>query len=1789
MRKIPGFARVESLHTSERYSLCRAQRADGTSVLVKLLQAERPEPSQIAWLRRECELLRGLDLPGLVKVHAIELQGGVCYVVLEDCGGCLLDDLHHIRGWPLTERLRVAIAATEALGQLHTHHLIHKGLSPANLMWNPETGVLKIISLGAATVLARETPAVRSPTDLEGSLPYMSPEQTGRVSCPLDQRTDFYSLGAVFYALFTGTPPFLSADPMELVHCHIARRPVEPGEREPGLPRPISDIVMRLLAKVPEARYQSTFGLKADLEECLAQLEATGAITPFPLARHDVPERLLIPQTLYGRSEELAALSSAFERATSGNMEGGATMAVVTGYSGIGKSMLVHELYKPITQRRGYFITGKFEQLQRATPYSAFVRAFRSLVQQLLGEGEAELALWRHKLLEAVGTNGRVVTDVIPEIELVIGLPPPIAELGPSESRNRFNHSFSKFISVFAQPAHPLVIFLDDLQWADSGSLTLLELLLTQDPPQGLFVISAYRDHEVGPEHPLRMTLDALRRAGVTLQRIALAPLGLADVTRFVADTLVRLPEEVEQLAQLVARKTEGNPLFITELLKSLHQDRLLDFDRAQGQWRWEIARIATRGIADNVADLMMDKLRLLPEDTQRTMQLAACVGGSFDIDTLAITLEAPAATAFRRLLPAIQEGFLVATSELIPVDADAVDPQFIVRDLKFAHDRVQQAAYDLVGREEQMAVHLRIGRQLLASMQVLTGDNPLFQTVDHLNRGRSLITDTAELGRLALLNLEAARLARKSQAYSAVESYLESGIQCLPEQKGEDAYALSFALHKGLAEAQFLTSNFERSEALIKHLLESARSVDDKVDLYTLLVRQYTIRARYSEALVLVKDGLSLLGMDLPTGLSAEQLHALVVAELAEVRTLLGSRPIISLVHDPEMKDSAAQACTSLLREALPPAFYTSQDLYALITVRAVSILLRFGASSRAADLFSHLGALISDVLGDHAAGYEFGRLAIAQSERFNQPGAKCRSAFELAAYIAPWSRPLRECATIHDAGLQAGFEGGEVIFVGYILTAKVYHKFYQGNPLDEVMADLQGIHGYLRKTPNRITLDSVLALTLVVDNLRGLTASPQEFRTGELEEQGFLAACAAHKSVTSFCYFWIFKAAALYFHGDLGGALAASEIADAHIQTIRGNFAIAYHYLYQSLILTALWPEVGQEEQARYREKLDGLRARWAQWAESCPEGLAHLSALVSAEVARIEGHPARAMDLYRQAIAEGHRGGYLQDVALSKELAARLCLEQGHQLEAAPLLREAHSAWRVRGAVRKAELLERQYAPLLGLSSPASEGSQGRVFGSLDLGSVLKASQALASELVLERLLTRLMHVVIENAGAQRGALIFNKNGDFVVQVDASIGDGPVPEAIVGELRSIPLASYPDASGEIIRYVARSRDSVILSDAAREGGFTRSAYVVRRAPKSVLCAPLTSQGRLVAILYLENNLTTGAFTAERLEMLRMLSSQMAISIENALLYREIEQRVAERTTELEKRNVELQQAIEHLRTTQGQLVQAEKMASLGRLTMGIAHELKNPLNFIINFASLDLEFAEELEDYLEKNPSMVLSEVRDIIEAFKSNSTKVREHGQRANNIIHGMLRHAGKSSGESRLVELNALVDDSARLAWHGARTQKSPIDIQLEHDYDASIGQLRVVPQELGRVIVNLVSNAIDAMSERCRAAEGAYRPTLRVRTRRLGKEVVICIEDNGVGIPPDVRERVFEPFFTTKPPGSGVGLGLSLSYEIVVNGHGGSLTFESEPGRGSQFLVTLPLRAGESAARTPST
>ncbi|EEG06841.1 EAL domain-containing protein [Pseudogulbenkiania ferrooxidans] len=1526
MFSIPGLTIQEKLYDSPGTVVYRARREeDDCPVVLKILKEDFPHLAELTRYKREYEITHRLDLKHVIRSYHLEYIRNTPVIVFEDIGGVSLQQLAARRNLSLLERLEIAIALVEGVAEIHTAQIIHKDISPFNVVVNADTGELKIIDFGISSVLTRENPSLHNPEVLEGTLAYIAPEQTGRMNRAVDYRCDFYSLGATLYELFTGEPPFSGSDPLELVHRHLTQPPVPMDELDARIPSPLAAVVTKLLAKTAEERYQSAWGIKADLKRCLGEWSLYGRVEPFPLAQQDIPSQFHLPQKLYGREQEIAELLEVFERVSLGARQ----LMLVGGYSGIGKTCLVRELFKPLTKSRGYLISGKFDQFQRNIPYSALVNACQDLVRQLLTESESQLQHWCSELTAVLGRNGQVIVDVIPEVGLILGPQPAVPELPPREARNRFNLVFQAFIRVFYQPEHPLVIFLDDLQWADAATLKLLEVLVSEEGTRYLLLIGAYRDNEVGPDHPLTLVLNSLSKQGAPIGSIMLSPMTLVHTTQLVADTLYRDEESVLPLANLVQSKTGGNPFFVSQFLTTLYQEGLIHFDpgtsgNGRPCWQWDMGRIAEANFTDNVVDLMIGKLRRLPAPTVEVLCLAACLGDRFDLPTLAIISEQLTQQAYRHLFPAIQEGMVLPVSSLELLDARCADSPLVHFQCRFLHDRVQQAAYALIEEGARPLLHLKIGRLLLASTGEGRSVEKLFELVDHLNQGRGLVSSPEELIVLAGLNLDAARKARLAAAYDAARSYLQIAMSVF-EGDWVRHYALTLALHRESAEAEYLNGNYDRAEWLINEVWERAQALD-RAGAYAQLVTQRTMQGKNAEAIEAAAKALQLLGMGFP---NEAELAGAVEKELADIERGLSGREVESLLELPEMEEPTIRGAMKVLMTVHTTVYFANHYLlYSWVLAKMTSLSIRYGNVPESAKGYASFGNTLAANLGRYRTGYEFGMLGLRLSEKYGDQSLKCKACLILSMFLNHWSRPLADSEVFDEEGQQAGMESGEFQFVGYILFyGRALRLFFHGENLVQLAPELDKYLAFTSKVKHHLSSDNLLGARKIVAVLSGEPSASLSFDGHGLDESAYLAQCHDNGSMAAVCFYLTVKAFTLYLLDEPTEALPCIEQAGELLGYVKGGLTQAEHCFYHSLILCALYPQA--DDPAALLAQLEANQRQMLVWAEHAPANFLHQHLLVQAEMGRLADRPVEAMELYDRAIEAAGSRGFMQYEALANELAAKFWLGRGKPDFAVRYLNRARLGYRAWGAKRKEVALQQAYPQLIAeLAYPAQvtgispmtpwqpgigalhysqyDPLTGYPPGSqLDLEAVLKASQAISGEIVLEKLLDRLLRVVIENAGAQRGSLVLRRDGEWQVVASISVS---APQAALFLDKPCMVEASSEVAAQIVQYVVRTQQGVVLHDAATEGMFTRDPYVLDRRPKSVLCQPIVQQGVLIGVLYLENNQVDGAFSPDRVALLGMLASQVAISLQNAMLYASLSTEITEHTrTEEELRLAE------------------------------------------------------------------------------------------------------------------------------------------------------------------------------------------------------------------------------------------------------------------------------------------
>ncbi|WP_437543968.1 AAA family ATPase [Sorangium sp. So ce367] len=1499
MISLSEYALTDVVHEGRSVVVHRGYRKqDGAKVIVKRLKAELPDPTELATLRHEHAILRDLAIAGVPRVHGLATSERGVALVMEDTGGRVLCDILRETGLDLRTTLEVAIALAAILESLHQRRIVHRDVKPHNVLLDLESKAIRLIDFGISARLAQEVQAIGSPESLEGTLAYISPEQTGRTSRLVDHRSDLYSLGVTLYEMLTRSLPFRAVDSVELVHSHIARTPTSPCKVSPDVPRAVSDIVMKLLSKAPEDRYQSAHGLRVDLEACLSQLVRTGRVEPFRLGGHDLSAELCIPQKLYGREAETAALLSAFERAAQGATE----LVMVRGPAGVGKSVLIKEIRHAVAHLRGgYFIAGKSDQLDRNVPYAPFQQALRELIRQIMVEPAEALKGWRDRITAALGENGQVMVDLVPELSWLIGPQPSVPELGPTEAQGRCHMVFQRFMRALGSSERPFALFLDDLQWADPASLNLLKIILSNTGGAHLLVIGAARDREVDEGHPLSFALSDIRSAGATVSELALGPLGLADVNQLLSDTLHCEPERAAPLASLLFEKVHGNPFYLNQLLRRLREQQLITLDRSAEAWTWDLRRIQDTPIAENVVEFMVDSLRRLPAETQEALKLAACFGHQFDLETLALARERPLAETAAHLWGAMDEGLVLPLGadyrfyhDGVARDADIPEQPACNVSYQFLHDRVQEAAYALIEPARRPEVHLRLGRLLLARREGASGDGETFAIVDHMNLGAGLLGSEDERIELARMNLAAGRRARSAAAFEAAFRYLDAGISLLDgladgwERGGE----LTFAMQMDLAECEFLTRRFERALARCDVLLGRARERMEKVRIHELRMTVYMAQGRYADAMAAGLAGLAHFGIELPE--SGEQIAAVVQAELADVQAGLGGRRVAELIDAPLMTDPDKRALMRFLVVMLNAAFASKHPLFAFLIARQVNISLRYGHSDGSASGYVTYGFFLSVAQARFKEGHEFGQLAIDLNDKLNHREMVCKLNVQFAGFIHR-CRHLREALPYFERAYDAGVQSGD-FFLPYACFQIAETRLALGEELGNVGEVIENLLALSRRLKDSPSVAVLQIMRQMVANLTGQTKS-----RGSLGDDGFdEAAFVATLPELPLAAFWyhVIKARLAFLYEDPQGALAMADLAAPMVAIAGGTPTVDQLPFYAALSILAL-PDAAERE--RRGASLAQHQTRLSLLAESCPENYRHRHQLVLAEVARVAGREVEAMARYDEAISGARQNGFIHEEALANELCARFLAAAGKVKAARVHMTEAYDAYRRWGAIAKASHLAEHHAHLLQDSAPPSgerltsvslpTTTTSKSAALLDATTILRAAQTISGELVLDRVLERLMGLVLESAGAQRGALLLAREGQLLVEATATVEPSSV---LVG--LSLPLEQSGDVAQAVVRYVARTKEPVILNAAAQDSRFAADPYVIARRPRSVLCVALSHRGRLTGVLYLENNAAFGAFTASRLEVCEMLSSQAAIAVENALLYAKVEAASAE-----------------------------------------------------------------------------------------------------------------------------------------------------------------------------------------------------------------------------------------------------------------------------------------------------
>ncbi len=1504
VKSLLGYNVDGELFRSRRALIYRAHKpATQERVLLKVLRQSPPSPEQIGWFRRESAVTEKMsDIPGVIKTFGCGADGDQWVMALEDIGGAAMTEIVRDGPMKLEEALFVGHLVAEALQAVHERHYVHKDVNPNNIVYNRGTGQVRLIDFGLATPLSTESPGFGAANELAGTLAYFAPEQTGRMNRSLDHRADLYALGATLYHLLTGRPPFVRNDELDLIHAHIAVLPQPVTDFNTNVPPMVATIVHKLLAKNAEDRYQTADGVHADLLRCYTKLRETGEIEEFAPDAHNINAQFVLPQKLYGRAAETSQLLHAFTRASAGNIE----FVLVTGYSGVGKTAVVQELYRPLTQRHGYWIAGKFDQYQRNVPYSSVVRAFRGAIQQVLSETDQRVERWRSQLFAAVGPQLQLLVALMPELGRVVGELPDLPALPPAEAQLRFEHAFALFVGVFADAEHPLTVFLDDLQWADPGSLTLIEGLLLRSDVRHLLLVGAYRDNEVDDGHPLRLLIGKLERAGRKPDTLTIKPLEQPHVVEMVADTLQAPVEEVRRLAARVFQKTHGNPFFAREFLKSLHAEKLLRIE--QRRWVWDIEAIDSRDVTDNVVDFMTAKLKTLPPETQILLQIAGTLGTEFSLADLSIVAEAAQFDVWCDLWPAISGGLVVALDEtwkLLGIEMPADTPLDVQVRCRFVHDRVQQAAYQLVEVAQRPALHWRIGRRLLVGAKDRTAAVP-FSTVGHLNAGTVLAT-AAEQIELARLNLDAAQRAKASAAFATAKDYARTGLLLAGE--ATEQHDLRMALLTVGVETGYQTGDFAAMEAWFAQGKQEATDPLELAWMQEITTEALNARGRPLDALTHCMDYLDVLGVVVPRAPTFDD----VVAEMTAAAQERAAFTLDQLAERPDMTDARIAVAAALICKVYSSAYVASPLLFAVITLRQFRLVMQHGNCAVSALAYAVYGLVLAALAGDVKTAYHFGKLSQRMLNRPDIHRYHAQALHLFSCHTRMWSEPLSACADGERRAYQVGLETGEMEFGSYGGHVASKYALFHGQELTGLRQEIEQYTTGLRRYRNALALTSHLPWHQTVLNLTTPHETPWKL-VGPIcdsaaELPGWQA--ANNRMAVSNALLAELQLAYLFGQTDLAVALAAQGA--TFLDAVLSQYNQPQHAFFAALARLRLLLTAGDgiDDQARaalatsIQEDLDKLRG----WAAVGPVNFAHRVALVHAEQLNLAGEIGPARDLYEQAIDLAETNLFHSDAALAHELAGRFFVARGRKVSARFHIREACNGWQRWGAVNKVTQLETEFPDFIHLAAvgsthtSSSRSTEGPLrSGALDFAAVVRASQAISSEVVLPSLLAKLVVTLMESAGAARALLLLDHDGELRIEAQAH----SAPEGVVVRAQQIALDSKDtQLPMSVVHYVVRTGEAVVLDDALTATMTGSDPYAQMARLRSVLCQPVFGQGRFRGVIYLENSLSPSVFTPDRTELVGLLAGQIAVSIDNARLYETLELRVAQRTSQLEARN--------------------------------------------------------------------------------------------------------------------------------------------------------------------------------------------------------------------------------------------------------------------------------------------
>ncbi len=1461
MENIPGFEVLDIVSESEGFRVLRARRERDRHLLLirraKDINSREQVKDRLKW---EYQVLETLKLSGVPAAEGLLELEGEQLLLIEHFDGIAWDRLKRPSA-DLDTFFELAIATATVIGELHAKSLIHKSISPANILVAAGRGEVRLIGFGYASRLSRAFSDFLEGDQVD-DLGYIAPEQIGRLNSDVDFRVDWYALGAVLYRVLSGHRPFPGKGSHETIYAQLARTPRSLHLLEPEVPEMLSALVAKLMAKQPEERYQGQHGLIADLRECWRQWREHRAIAPFELGRKDVSSGFAIPRKLYGRKRETERLLRTFEEVAAG----GHALGLVSGLAGSGKSSLVWELHRPVAAKQGLFLAGKFEQYNRRMPYSATITAFKGAVRQILASGNEQIARWRDKILRATGPNGKLLVDVLPELALLIGERPDVPILPPTESQHRFNALFVGFIRLFANEEHPLLLFLDDLQWADSASLGLLEAIMLDPETHHLMLVGSYRDNELDYGHPLVEVLERLRKPDLHRVELNVGPLTPDSVADLLAGAFGTSASQVADLALVCHRKTDGNPFFLRQFLEAIHFRKLIYFQASTGVWKWSIKEIDQAQITENVAELMSSQIERLPFETFTLLKLAACIGSQFDLATLSMVSGMGLLETRDALWPALKDGLIRPRNDRYQFISNARDASLVF--FHFPHDRIQQAAYALIQPERLARTHLELGRALLDCLNEAECDRRLFEIVNHFMVGVSLIGTRAERFRLANLLLRAGIRAKESSVFKLAHEYLESALTLVTDEDWSTRYAFMRDLHLEAAETCYIFHRLEQMEALLEALLERAVDPDERRRAFEIRLNGYVGAYNWSRAFRAGLDGLKDLGLEFPEQLDAESCRQ----ALAEAAAAMDAVGLDNLAALPAMTDQLRLSQIRLLAAAMTPIFHVAPDLFRLMTARYATLTLAGGHMELSGYLWSTYAMVV--VVEEPERALALGRLAIELAGRYPSGKVHGRTVFTVHANLSFRTRPITDLvALLHDSYTRL-VESGDIEFAAYALVYHLMFAFFSGaRPLVELS---QLCQRWIRVL-ERLVIGYPLGL-LCAQAVQDLSASQAggTVLRGRIFDHGNCEAKGYRLDRFSEGQTLIFELMLAYLLGDRALAWQAAErcrelgLANTH------EYTTSIYLGFASLVRLERWSATPEQERPALLALVEADQTRLAQWARMAPANFAARWHLVEAQRALLEERHPTVQHHFDKALALVSGKVNHWERALVNEACGRYWFACDNLTLAGIFLRRAAKAWSAWGADAKCAALQREFSDLL--ECPADEviEPQNRLGAQVDLSELTEACADISNACRPTELLEHLARVTMEHAGAQYCALLLDRQGQWLLMAS---GD---PDGVrTLDDRPTALERCDTLSRGICHYAANTGQIVLLEDAAESTNWDSDPYILGKAPKSLLCQPISLRGKVRLLLYLENNLRRSVFTEDHLRVLGMFGNHAVLAL--------------------------------------------------------------------------------------------------------------------------------------------------------------------------------------------------------------------------------------------------------------------------------------------------------------------